>query len=80
MYSTSDSVNLTQPQLVQTAQHALTLVCCISGGVRVTNTAGQIADLSSVDVARCSADDGVISCSPLGTIPVQLFVAGLSYR
>jgi environmental stress-induced protein Ves len=78
--STSESIHLTRTQLVQTAQWTHTLVCCLSGSARLINTAGESAELNSVDVARCSGSDGAISCSPLGATPVQLFVAGLSYR
>jgi environmental stress-induced protein Ves len=73
----SRSVQLAGAELIQTAQWPQTLVCCISGAVRLTNTAGEVQDLSGVDVARCSPSDGTITCSPRDSTPVRLFVAGL---
>jgi environmental stress-induced protein Ves len=78
--STSDSLQLTAPKQVTTADWPHTLVCCISGAVRITNTAGRTEDLGSVDVARCSPDDGTITCSPLGSTPAHVFVAALGPR
>jgi len=75
--SRSDCLELTNAQRVQTTQWPDTLLCCISGAIRITNTAGRTEDLASVDAARCSPDDGVITCSPLGSAPARLFVAGL---
>ena len=75
--STSDCLQLTQAQLIQTTQWPQTLVCCISGAIRLINSAGQTEDLRSVDAARCSPDDGAITCSPLGSGPARVFVAGL---
>lgn len=80
MRSTSDSLQLTHAERVQTTQWPQTLVCCISGAIRLTNTAGRTEDLASVDVARCSPDDGTITCSPLGSAPARMFVAGLGKR
>src|SRR5262249_45587010 len=78
MFSASDSLQLIQTHRVQTAQWAQTLVCCIAGVLRLTNAAGQAEELRSVDVARCSATDGAITCTPLGS--AQVFVAGLGFR
>src|SRR5262249_51880205 len=75
--STSDSLLLTHTQLIQTTQWPHTLVCCISGAICLTNTAGRTEELRSVDVARCSPEDGAITCSPLGTVPAWMFVAAL---
>jgi environmental stress-induced protein Ves len=75
--SVSRSVQLARAELVQTAEWPETLVCCVSGVVRLTNTAGEVQDLSEVDVARCSPSDGVITCSPRDSTPARLFVAGL---
>ncbi|MBV8806530.1 MAG: HutD family protein [Sinobacteraceae bacterium] len=75
--STTDCLELTHAQRVQTTQWPQTLVCCISGAIRMTNTAGRTEDLASVDVARCCPDDASVTCSPLGSAPARLFVAGL---
>jgi environmental stress-induced protein Ves len=75
--STSRCVQLAQAEVVQTAGWPETLVCCISGAVRLTNMAGEVSDLSAADVARCAPSDGIIICTPRGTPPARLFVAGL---
>jgi environmental stress-induced protein Ves len=80
--SASRCVQLGQAEVVQTAGWPETLVCCISGAVRLTNMAGEVSDLSAADVARCSPSDGTIICTPRactarGTPPARLFVAGL---
>lgn len=75
--STSRSVQLARAELVQTAEWAQTLVCCISGAVRLTNMAGEVEELSGVDVAQCSPGDGAITCSPRSSSPARVFVAGL---
>jgi len=78
--SASRCVQLAQAEAVQTAEWQETLVCCISGAVRLTNMAGEVNDLSAADVARCSPSDGIIICTPRGTLPARLFVAGLGPR
>jgi environmental stress-induced protein Ves len=75
--SASRSVQLARAELVQTAEWPQTLVCCISGAVRLTNTAGEVQDLSGVDVAQCTPSDGAITCSPRDSTPARVFVAGL---
>jgi environmental stress-induced protein Ves len=75
--ATSRSVQLARAELIQTEQWPQTLVCCISGAVRLTNTAGEVQDLSEVDVARCSPSDGAITCSLRDSAPACVFVAGL---
>jgi environmental stress-induced protein Ves len=78
--SASRCIQLTRAESVQTAEWPQTLVCCISGAVRLTNTAGEVQDLSGVDVARCSPGDGVITCIPRDATTAHLFVAGLGPR
>jgi environmental stress-induced protein Ves len=82
--SASRSVQLAGAQLVQTAEWPETLVCCISGAIRLTNTAGEVSDLSAIDVARCSPSDGTITCSPRDSTgaraPARVFVASLGPR
>jgi uncharacterized protein len=75
--SQSRCVQLARSELIQTAEWPETLVCCISGAVRLTNTAGKVSDLDAVDVARCSPGDGTITCSPRDSTPARVFVAGL---
>ena len=78
--SVSRAVQLVGAELVQTAEWPETLVCCISGAIRLTNTAGQVNDLSGADVARCSPSDGTITCPPRGSTPARMFVASLGFR
>jgi len=77
MRSNSESLLVRHAEVVQTAQWPHTLVCCVSGAIRVTSSAGCTADLGSVDVARCSPDDGAITCHPLGSAAARVFVAGV---
>jgi environmental stress-induced protein Ves len=78
--SESRCVQLTRAELVQTAEWPETLVCCISGPVRLTNTAGEVQDLSKADVARCSPSDGAITCGPPDSTPAHVFVASIGPR
>jgi environmental stress-induced protein Ves len=71
------AVQLTATETLQTADWSELLVCCLSGSIRLTNTAGGTESLHSVDVARCSAADGEIICSPLGAAVPHVFVAGV---
>jgi environmental stress-induced protein Ves len=76
----SRAVQLTRAELIQTAEWPQTLVCCISGAARLTNTAGEVEELREVDVARCSPSDGTITCTPRDSTPTCVFVAGLGPR
>lgn len=67
-------------QLVPTSGWAQTLVCCIAGVAQIENAAGELATLSSVDVARCEPRDGVMTCEPKGTDPALLLIASLRQR
>ncbi len=78
--SASRAVQLTAAETIQTADWSQTLVCCISGQIRLTNTAGETELLNSVDVARCSAADGAITCSPQGSVAPNVFVAAVRRR
>jgi environmental stress-induced protein Ves len=75
--SASRCSQLARSELIQTAAWPETLVCCISGAIRLTNTAGETVDLGGADVARCSPGDGDITCSPRDATPATVFVAGL---
>jgi hypothetical protein len=78
--SASRAVQLTAAETIQTADWSQILVCCLSGQIRLTNTAGETELLNSVDVARCSAADGAITCSPHGSVAPNVFVAGVKRR
>ena len=74
-------LRLAAAETAHTAGWEETLFCCIQGRVRVENATGQVAELSSVDVARCGPDDGVLTCAPNGaTTPAVLFIASLRRR
>lgn len=77
--ATSESLELSQPKLVNTTEWSHTLVCCISGAVRLTNTAGHTEELGSTDVAQCSAQDGNVTCTPAGTTAAHIFVGKVRY-
>ena len=72
-------VRVATPEIIQTAGWEETLICCIAGAAQIENAAGEIATLSGADVARCSPDDGVLTCAPDGTTPVLLFIAALRH-
>jgi uncharacterized protein len=76
-HSASRLIQLTAAEIIQTADWSQILVCCTSGSVRLTNTAGEMELLHSVDVAQCSAADGAITCTPEGTTTPNVFVAGV---
>jgi environmental stress-induced protein Ves len=78
--SASRAFQLTAAESIQTADWSQILVCCLSGQIRLTNTAGEMELLNSVDVARCSAADGAITCSPQGPVVAHVFVAGVERR
>jgi environmental stress-induced protein Ves len=67
------------PELVHTAGWEETLICCITGVAQIENAAGHIAVLRGADVARCTPDDGVLTCAPDGVAPALLFVAALRH-
>jgi environmental stress-induced protein Ves len=60
--STSRLATLQEPAIAPTAGWAETLICCVSGTVRLINSSGQSAELNTVDVARCSPVDGPVTC------------------
>jgi uncharacterized protein len=78
--SASRVMALTGEQVIQTADWTEVFVCCLSGAMRVTNTAAQVEILHAVDVARCTPADGGISCTPEGTEPPNVFVAAVRRR
>ena len=78
--SVSRMLALTQEQTVQTADWTEVFVCCVSGAIRLTNTAGDVQSLQAVDVARCAPADGAISCAPEGPGTANVFVAAVRRR
>jgi uncharacterized protein len=78
--SASRSVQLTGAETIQTSDWSELLVCCLSGAIRLTNTAGAMESLRAVDVARCSASDGAITCTPEGDVAANVFVAAVRRR
>lgn len=78
--SVTRSAQLAATELIQTSGWTETLICCISGEIRITNIAGEAEILRSVDVARCLPGDGAITCSPQGPTAPRMFVAGLRRR
>ena len=78
--SASRTMALTGEQTIQTADWTEVLDCCLSGAIRLTNAAGEIATLHAVDVARCAPADGGICCTPEGTGAANVFVAAVRRR
>jgi len=72
-------IRVATPELLHTAGWEETLICCITGAVQIEDVDGQIVTLSGADVARCTPDDGVLTCAPDGTAPALLFVAALRH-
>jgi len=79
-HSTSRAMALTGEQVIQTAEWTEVFVCCLSGAVRLTNTAGELATLRAVDVARCGPADGEILCAALESGTPNVFVAAVRRR
>jgi environmental stress-induced protein Ves len=73
-------VVLTEAQTIQTVDWVEVVVCCLSGTMRLTNTGGEVESLRGVDVARCTAADGAVICTPEGSEAPTLFVASLGRR
>ncbi len=72
-------VSLDSPETTRADGWSETLVCSISGKIRIANATGETSDLSAVDVALCSPDDGAITCVPL-TPAAMVFIAQLRLR
>jgi len=77
---TARVVAINTTEIIQTAAWQETLVCCISGAVRVHNAAGDEEFLNAVDSARCIAADRLVTCSPTTASPALLFIAALRPR
>jgi hypothetical protein len=72
-------VRVTAPEFLHTAGWEETLICCVTGAVQLAGVDGHIAILSGADVARCTPEDGVLTCAPEGAVPALLFVAALRH-
>jgi uncharacterized protein len=72
-------IRVTTPEIIHTAGWEETLICCITGAAHIEDAAGDIATVSAADVARCSPEDGVLTCAPEGLAPALLFVAALRH-
>jgi environmental stress-induced protein Ves len=70
-------VSITSAEGVDTAGWDETLICCISGGVRLETSTGVAEKLAAVDVARCTAAEGLLTCTPIGPNPTRLLLASL---
>jgi uncharacterized protein len=71
---------VTTAELIRTSGWEETLICCIRGSARIENASGSVATLRAVDVARCAAEDGDVTCAPQDSGQALLFVAALRYR
>jgi environmental stress-induced protein Ves len=78
--SASRCIPVAATELIETAQWSETFVCCISGGIQLTNSAGAVDELTAADVARCAPADGVLMCQSRGPAAAQVFVAGVRLR
>ncbi|MBS0420645.1 MAG: HutD family protein [Proteobacteria bacterium] len=78
--SVRHAMALTDRHTVQTADWTEVFVCCVSGAIRVTNTAGEVRALRAVDVARCAPSDGAIVCAPDGSGTANVFIAAVRRR
>jgi uncharacterized protein len=72
-------IKVATPELVYTAGWEETLICCVTGAAQIEDAAGHIVMLSGADVARCTPEDGVLTCAPDGVAPALLFVAALRH-
>jgi environmental stress-induced protein Ves len=77
--SLSRVLQLTATRTIQTGGWSQILVCCISGAVRLSNSAGEMQSLHSVDVAQCSQADGTLTCIPQVAV-ANVLVAGVRRR
>jgi environmental stress-induced protein Ves len=73
-------IRVTTAELIRTSGWEETLLCCISGSARIENASGSVATLRALDVARCSAEDGVVTCAPQDSGPALLFVGTMRHH
>jgi environmental stress-induced protein Ves len=73
-------MTLTTAEKIATAGWEETIVCCVGGALRIDSEAGPAAALSKLDVARCTAEDGLLTCAPAAGSPALVFVATLRHR
>jgi environmental stress-induced protein Ves len=73
-------VRVTAAELIHTSGWEETLICCICGSARIENAAGSVVTLGAVDVARCTAEDGLVTCAPQDAGPALLFVGAVRHH
>ena len=73
-------VRVTTAELIRASGWEETLICCIRGSARIENASGSVATLDPVDVARCSPEDGVVTCAPQDSGPALLFVGAMRHH
>jgi environmental stress-induced protein Ves len=78
--STSRSIQIATPEVIQTSEWTQILVCCIRGAVSLTDETGGTAELDPVDVALCLPGDGDLTCRSTGETPAQLFIGAVRLR
>ena len=78
--SQSRVVRMANPEVISTAAWSDTLVCCLSGSIRIRNAAGNVAELASADLARCAPTDGLLTCELRSAAAADLFIAAVGGR
>ncbi len=67
-------MTVTTTETIATAEWEEALVCCLQGALRIASQAGGHAHLSPLDVARCTPEDGALTCSS-ESAPALIFAA-----
>jgi environmental stress-induced protein Ves len=78
--ATARCAAIAQPQSIRTQLGSVTLVCCITGSLRLINSAAEVSELDAVDVAQCFPGDGNITCSSHGPEVAWAFIASIVRR
>ncbi|HEY6927583.1 MAG TPA: HutD family protein [Steroidobacteraceae bacterium] len=73
-------LRVTAPRIIHTSGWEETLVCCISGSVRIETGTADATTLRGADVARCNPGDGVMTCGSQEHGPALLLVAAVRHR
>jgi uncharacterized protein len=74
------SIQMVTEEIIPTSAWTEILVCCIGGGLRLTNEAGSTVELAPVDVAICFPSDGAISCRASAEAAAQVFIGAVRLR
>jgi uncharacterized protein len=78
--SQSRVVRMANQEVISTAAWSDTLVCCLSGSVRIQNAAGDVAEIASADLVRCAPADGLLACERRSAAAADLFIAAVGGR